>query len=79
MPIASAAVSLIRLLQCRHFFGDPIVIQETCPDETFTVATLSTVSYLQNSWQEVSALKQHFVGDTCFCDIVQEQIQGSRH
>ncbi len=79
MPIASAAVSLINLLQCRHFFRDPIVIQETCPDETFTVAALCTVSDLQNSWQEVSALQQHFVGDTGFCDIVQEQIQGSRH
>ena len=55
--IASAAVSLIYLLQCRQFFRDPIVIQETCPDETFTVAALSTVSDLQNSRQQVSALQ----------------------
>ncbi len=79
MPIASAAVSLTNLLQCRHSFRDPIVIQETCPDETFTVAALSTVSDLQNSRQEVSALQQHFVGITGFYGVVQEQIQGSRH
>ncbi len=57
MPIASAAVSVTKLLQCRHFFRDPIVIQETCPDETFTVGALSTVSDLQNSRQEVSAVQ----------------------
>ncbi len=50
-------MSLTNLLQRRHFFRDPIVIQETCPDETFTVAALSTVSDLQNSRQEVSALQ----------------------
>ena len=79
MPIASAAVSLTNPLQCRHIIRDPIVIQETCPDETFTVAALSTVSDLQNSRQEVSALQQHFVRDTDFYSFVQEQIQGSRH
>ncbi len=64
IPIASAAVNLTNILQCRHVFRDPVDIQDTCPDETFTVAALSTVSDLQNSWKEVSALQQHFTGDT---------------